>query len=521
MNENHVINTLTAVKYALHTEQRKSTNHKARQIITHNDVKNHSNLSKHKQRAFCHSQVNIQSLLIKPLLKTNFLSNNSKHSELYQNFHNLYESKINITTRRIPNIDTNTIPITRRYRAPNKNKMNLPTGDTLQNTNTIATQTDETNNTGQGRNPLNSKQQSNPFADIHFEDSPEYNQNLHKVLGEEFIAEATRTDPQSRSLVQIIQDKDWTTLKHFSRYWHSLKRDLGVTPSGCILYDGKLFIPTQLRKPIMNALHRRHPEQTGMMHLANLFWFPRIHREIVTLTQNCQPCIKIGKNLKPIIPKNKISLLPPLTEPNEEVQLDFAGPIVNEQNKESHILASVDRYSRYPHAKVYLNCDAETAIEYLNQYITFHGIPRNIRCDQAQAFKSRQFEIYCKNNNIKLILAPAGDHRATRMIERLIQTIKRRLSVLNNDTNWSQVTLADKVTEIINEIKLIPNTTTKIAPYTAHFGRNINTKLSNITTKPSQNNMSYKNKEFLFRQEERAQTANVECRIHLEYRNWL
>ena len=79
------------------------------------------------------------------------------------------------------------------------------------------------------------------------------------------------------------------------------------------------------------------------------------------------------------------------------------------------------------------------------------------------------------------------------MIERLIQTIKRRLSVLNNDTNWSQVTLADKVAEIIQEIKLIPNKTTKIAPYTAYFGRKINTQLSNITTKPSsQNNMSYK-----------------------------
>ena len=224
------------------------------------------------------------------------------------------------------------------------------------------------------------------------------------------------------------------------------------------------------------------------MHLANLIWFPRIHREIFTLTQNCQPCIKIGKNLKPLIPKNKTSELPPLVEPNQDVQMDFARP-----KKESYILASVDRYSKYPHAKVYHNCDAETAIEYLNQYIKFHGIPRNIRCDQAQAFKSRQFEIYCKNNNVKLILAPVGDHRATGMIERLIQTIKRSLSVLNTDTNWSHVTLADKVAEIIQEIKLIPNTTTKIAPYAAHFGRKINTQLSHIITKPSQNNLTYNN----------------------------
>ena len=449
-----------------------------------------------KQRALCHSQANKQLLFIKPLSKTNCqinYSNQPKHNRFKQNIQIPSKTKVYITTRRRPQLDTNTIPITRRHRAPNKKKLDSPTGNTTNNTNTIATQTEDINNTGQGRNPLNSKQLFSPFAEIQYEDFPTYHKNLHKVLGEKFIAEATRADPQSRSLLQIIQDKDWTILKHFSRYWQSLKRDLGVSPSGYILYDGKLFIPTQLRKPIMNAIHRKHPGQTGMMHLANLIWFPRIHREIVTLTQNCQPCIKIGKNLKPLIPKNKTSQLPPLLEPNQEVQMDFAGPILDEQQKESYILASVDRYSRYPQAKVYQNCDAETAIEYLNQYMKFHGIPRNIRCDQTQAFKSRQFEIYCKNNNIKLILAPVGNHRATGMIERLIQTIKRRLLVLNMDTNWSHVTLADKVAEIIQEIKLIPNTTTKIAPYTAHFGRKINTQLSNIITKPSENNLTYNN----------------------------
>ena len=79
------------------------------------------------------------------------------------------------------------------------------------------------------------------------------------------------------------------------------------------------------------------------------------------------------------------------------------------------------------------------------------------------------------------------------MIERLIQTIKRRLSVLKNGTKWSQITLADKVAEIIQEKKLIPNTTTKIAPYTAHFGKKINPQLSSVTNKPSQNNLTYRN----------------------------
>ena len=362
---------------------------------------------------------------------------------------------------------------------------------TPQETNTIATQTEETSNLGQGRQPLAEKEHYNPLPEIDLENSPDYLKQLYRAFGENFIAEATRNDQQSRNLFQIIEEKNWDALKHFSRYWHSLKRDLSTTLTGCILYDGNLYIPTQLRKLVMNSIHRNHQGQSGMMHLANLIWFPRIQREIVTLTQNCQPCIKIGKNLKPIIPKSKVAHLPPLHEPNDEIQLDFTGPITDDEHKDSYILSSVDRFSRYPHAKIYHNCDTDTAIEYLEKYIKFHGIPRNIRCDQAQAFKSKQFESFCNNHNIKLLLAPAGDHRANGMIERLIQTIKRRLSVLNNDPKWSKITLADKIAEIIQEIKIIPNTTTRTSPFTAHFGRKHNTPISNITTQTSTKNLSH------------------------------
>ena len=71
------------------------------------------------------------------------------------------------------------------------------------------------------------------------------------------------------------------------------------------------------------------------------------------------------------------------------------------------------------------------------------------------------------------------------MVERLIQTIKRRLAVFDVDPNWSSVTLANRVANIIESIRLIPNSTTKITRFEAHFGRKPNTEISNITTKPS------------------------------------
>ena len=60
------------------------------------------------------------------------------------------------------------------------------------------------------------------------------------------------------------------------------------------------------------------------------------------------------------------------------------------------------------------------------------------------------------------------------------------------DLLWSSSDLATIVAKIIESIRLIPNITTRIRPFEAHFGRPPNTDLSNIITKPSSKNLSYK-----------------------------
>ena len=169
-----------------------------------------------------------------------------------------------------------------------------------------------------------------------------------------------------------------------------------------------------------------------------------------------------------------------------------SGPLTFREYKDDYyILVTVDRLTRYPHAQVYKNCDTETVLKYLEEYCNFHGIPRSIECDQPQAFKAREFELYCKDKNLKLILAPAGDHRATGIVERLIQTIKRRIAIMQSDPLWSNADLAQIVTKIIQSIRLIPNSVTKIKPFEAHFGRPPNTELSNIIIKPNKTKLTY------------------------------
>ena len=312
-----------------------------------------------------------------------------------------------------------------------------------------------------------------------------------RVFNEEFLAEHSKKD--LGPIIDMVTNEDWQTLKQSNPIYYKIRRDLSVTPTGCLLFDNRLVIPNKLRPLVIQTIHCKHRGQAGMLALARLIWYPHIHSEIVAQAQSCRHCIEKGKNLKPIIAKNNLGTLKKLTEPNEEIQMDFAGPIPFKNNTQNnYILVTVDRLSRFPHAETFNNCDTDTAIEYLESYCRLHGISRSVRCDQAQAFKAKEFELFCKNRNIKLILAPAGDHRGTGTVERLIQTNKRRLAVLDIDPNWSSVTLANRVANIIENIRLIPNYTTKITPIEAHFGRKPNTKISNITTKPSKQNLTYK-----------------------------
>ena len=181
----------------------------------------------------------------------------------------------------------------------------------------------------QGLKPLNPNIVENPFDQITLENSPDYLLNLHKVLGESFIAEAIKNDTNSNKIRRLIELQNWNAIKCYSKCWYSLRKDISVNPNGCILYDGKMYIPSQLRKTVIDSVHKTQPGQAGMIYLAQLIWYPQIHRDIVALAQRCKQCTRTGKNLKPIIRKNKYTKLPPLSEPNEEIQMDFAGPLTN------------------------------------------------------------------------------------------------------------------------------------------------------------------------------------------------
>ena len=72
----------------------------------------------------------------------------------------------------------------------------------------------------------------------------------------------------------------------------------------------------------------------------------------------------------------------------------------------------------------------------------------------------------------------------------MIQTIKRRLACMKAE-NKDTFSTAKAIKQIVSDLRLTKQKTTKITPFEAHFGRPANTPLRNISTLPSSQNLTF------------------------------
>ena len=158
----------------------------------------------------------------------------------------------------------------------------------------------------------------------------------------------------------------------------------------CLLIDKRIVLLTQLRQTVLDSLHLTQPGSVAMLDLCQNIWFQHIHRTIVQMAQRGRECTQQGKNLKPIIGQQHSFQMEPIVEPNEEVQLDFAGPLPDQLNKDAYLLVAVDKCSKFPTAKVVSNTTADVALKFMQRYISNNGVPRRLRCDQAQMFRAKK-----------------------------------------------------------------------------------------------------------------------------------
>ena len=166
--------------------------------------------------------------------------------------------------------------------------------------------------------------------------------------------------------------EDGRPLDRFGAYLKTFQRDIHVK-EGLLIIDNKLLVPAALRSPFMSLLHETHPGQFGMKSLAENIWWPHLYREIYYNGKNCIQCIEAGKKFKVILCSKIIDKLPVLSEPNEQLDLDFAGPLEKIWGTSKYLILCIDRFSKFPSAKVANNTSASLS-RYLCRITVIYGV---------------------------------------------------------------------------------------------------------------------------------------------------
>ena len=147
--------------------------------------------------------------------------------------------------------------------------------------------------------------------------------NLAKLFDKSLLAELTTEDTWMDRLRRVIERGDKQGFELMGLYTNPLWSQMAVQDD-CILVNNRLAVPVQLRQAVLKRIHRGHPGQEAMLGVSQYLWWPHMNKDIVNLAEECRSCTRYGKNVKYLISKNASKPLALLTQPGQEVQLDYA-----------------------------------------------------------------------------------------------------------------------------------------------------------------------------------------------------
>ena len=228
------------------------------------------------------------------------------------------KSKVNSTF----NSDNNINHITRSAHESAQIK-----SSTSPQTSQMAFQTQTTPNTNTSANNTRTSFLSQT-RDIELPREKVFENNLNQLFTKSFFVVLTSRDAVLKEIRDCVLQGDEARCKEVVSYIHNFWKDLHVK-SGCLCVDERATIPHSIENAVIESLHLTLPGIWGMISLSQYAWWRYMHKEILAKTSDCVPCEEIGKNLKPVIPKSNWHPYKACHDPNEEIQIDFGGPILN------------------------------------------------------------------------------------------------------------------------------------------------------------------------------------------------
>ncbi|XP_001810078.1 retrovirus-related Pol polyprotein from transposon 297 [Tribolium castaneum] len=173
-------------------------------------------------------------------------------------------------------------------------------------------------------------------------------------------------------------------------------------------------------------------------YLQKYFWFPKMRKKVQTYINSCIRCAyhKTQKGK----PEGELHRIERTPIPFHTCNIDHLGPFVS-SNRESYVLHYQDNFTKYALFRATRNTKSKPVIDALKDIFAVFGAPTRLICDRGTAFTSKEFTLFCEENQITLIKTATATPRANGQVERKNQTLLEALRTTFNREDykdWSQ-----------------------------------------------------------------------------------
>ena len=151
-------------------------------------------------------------------------------------------------------------------------------------------------------------------------------------------------------------------------------------------------------------------------------------------------------------------------------------------------MVAIDQFSKFPSVLISKTTGAKKVFKFFDSYFRIHGLPHSIMTDHSSGFKNNLVQEFCSIRGIKHVLSPVGDHRGSALVERTIQTIKRKLGVAKLDPNFYK--LNERIQQLLEDVRKSNHAVLKKSPFELHFGRKPSTEWSQARNKVVKSDIS-------------------------------
>lgn len=265
---------------------------------------------------------------------------------------------------------------------------------------------------------------------------------------------AIYTDDKIFELVQSSYSKFFSNSKIF-RLVRCVKKLIDITDSD----EQETLIKNYHEK----SNHRGIEE--SYFHLKRKYYFPFMKKKIIQTINNCEICQTLKYDRCPQKVEYQKTELP--TKPLDIVHVDIYS--VNKHQ----ILTIIDKFSKFAVGLTLSNRTSIVVLKAFKNFITQHGIPKKVVCDQGVEFTANIFKDFCKQYEIEQHITSFQQTSSNSPIERLHSTLTEiyRIILKTRKKMNSSIEHDDILSETFITYNNSIHSTTKYTPFELFTGR--------------------------------------------------